>query len=59
MPDVYKIIFMDEGQVIVQDPDIDEENRIVKVEKSVNGDETAYDYYPFEAIKMILFQGTH
>jgi len=57
MSQFYKIVFMDEGQAIVKDPDIDEENRIVKVEKATNGDETIYDYYPFEAIKMILFVG--
>lgn len=58
MTDTYKIVFMDEGQVIVKDPDIDEENRVVKVERSINGEETVYDYYPFEAIKMILFMGS-
>ncbi len=57
MADIYKIVFMDEGQVIVQDPDIDEDNRIVKVERKTEGEETIYDYYPFEAIKMILFMG--
>ena len=55
MADVYKIVFMDEGEVVIKDPDIDEEHRIVKVEKRTNGEETMYDYYPFEAIKMILF----
>ncbi len=55
MADFYKIVFMDEGEVLVKDPDIDEENRVVKVEKKTNGDDTFYDYYPFEAIKMILF----
>ena len=56
MADFYKIVFMDEGEVLVKDPDIDEENRVVKVEKGTKGDETYYDYYPFEAVKMILFQ---
>lgn len=55
MPEFYKIVFMDEGEVILKDPDIDEELRVVKVEKASNGEDTFYDYYPFEAIKMILF----
>lgn len=58
MADIYKIVFMDEGEVVVHDPDIDEEHRIVKVEKKTSGEETIYDYYPFEAIKMILFQSS-
>ena len=58
MSEIYKIVFKDEGQVIVKDPDIDEELRVVKVEKGNNGEDTFYDYYPFEAIKMILFQGS-
>ena len=56
MAEFYKIVFMDEGEVLVKDPDIDEELRIVKVERGNNGEDTFYDYYPFEAIKMILFQ---
>ncbi len=58
MSEIYKIVFKDEGQVIVKDPDIDEELRVVKVEKGSNGEDTFYDYYPFEAIKMILFMGS-
>jgi hypothetical protein len=58
MTDTYKIVFMDEGDVVVRDPDIDEEHRVVKVEKTIHGEDTAYDYYPFEAIKMILFMGS-
>ena len=59
MTETYKIVFIDEGQVIVQDPDIDEELRVVKVEKKSSGEDTFYDYYPFEAIKMILFMGSN
>lgn len=57
MPDTYKIVFTDKTEVIVKDPDIDEDNRLVKVEKRTEGEETIYDYYPFESIKMILFVG--
>jgi len=57
MADTYKIIFTDKSEVIVHDPDIDEDNRLVKVEKKNDSEETWYDYYPFEAIKMILFVG--
>ena len=56
MGEIYKLVFTDGKEILVKDPDIDEESRIVKVEKSINGEETIYDYYPFEAIKMILFQ---
>ena len=57
MVDTYKIIFTDKTEFIVKDPDIDEDNRLVKVEKKTEGEETIYDYYPFESIKMILFVG--
>lgn len=57
MVDTYKIIFIDKTEIIVKDPDIDEDNRLVKVEKKTSGEQTIYDYYPFESIKMILFVG--
>lgn len=57
MPDTYKIIFIDKTEIVVKDPDIDEDNRLVKVEKKTDGEETIYDYYPFESIKMIVFVG--
>ncbi len=59
MVEVYKIFFIDKEELIVEDPDIDDEARVVKVENknSTNdGDEdVAFDYYPFEHIKKIVF----
>ena len=59
MAEKYKIVFVDGSEVHVEEPDIDEESRIVRVVrgKAAEGDEeiTFYDYYPFEHIKMIIF----
>ncbi len=59
MAEKYKIVFVDGSEVQVEEPDIDEESRIVRVArgKTMEGEEeiTFYDYYPFEHIKMIIF----
>ena len=55
MGDVYKIFFLDGSDILVQDPDIDEELRVVRVVNGNSGDEEYYDYYPFEFIKKIIF----
>ncbi len=60
MGDVYKIFLLDNSEIEVTDPDIDEEARLVRIlnkeGKNEDGEETSYyDYYPFEFIKKIIF----
>jgi len=57
MVEIYQITFLDGTEITVEDPDIDEENRVVRVksEKSKDEFDSKEDYYPFECIKKILF----
>ena len=57
MVEVYKIFFIDKDELICEDPDIDEDARVVKVEnpKGSTEDDAVFDYYPFEHIKKIVF----
>ncbi|PIN90629.1 hypothetical protein COU57_02905 [Candidatus Pacearchaeota archaeon CG10_big_fil_rev_8_21_14_0_10_32_14] len=59
MVEVYKIFFIDKEELICEDPDIDEDARVVKIENKKGSTEddgdTAYDVYPFEHIKKIVF----
>lgn len=59
MAEKYKIVLVNNSEIEVEDPDIDEESRMVRVVKhkiSEGEEETVfYDYYPFEQILKIIF----